>query len=103
MNKTCKTLYNLIEDVVNRPNVTPNNEVLIPIPKSLVDSKEPSVIDFIKRSGQLHKDKNLPIKVKMEPKRTVHDDKVYETINFIFKFTTDIDLDTLRISLGLTR
>ena len=96
MNETIKKLYDLITEVTKRENITPNNEVLIPIPKKLVDDKEPNTIEFIKISGRLHKDKDLPIRVKMEHKRTTYDNNVYETINFVFRFSTDIDLDRLK-------
>ncbi len=101
MNETINKLYDIISEVTKRENITPNNEVLIPIPKELVDRKEPNTVEFIKLSGKLHKDKELPIKVKMEPKRTTYDDKVYETINFVFRFNTDIDLDKLKEKLQI--
>ncbi|WNM50591.1 hypothetical protein Alsa1_CDS0241 [Staphylococcus phage Alsa_1] len=37
----------------------------------------------------------------MQPKKTVHNGKEYETINFIFNFDSDLDLDRLKSKLGL--
>lgn len=101
MNSLLKSVYNSISQVVNRDKVTPNNSTLIPIPKELVDKKDPTITAFIKTAGHIHKDPSIPITVEMQPKKTVHNDKEYETINFIFRFDSDLDLDRLKSKLGL--
>lgn len=101
MNKMLTSLYKSIMNTVEREHLTPDNEILIPIPKVQVDEKKPEVVEFIKTVGKIDRNNKLPINVKIEPKRTKYMDKEYETINFIFKFDTNMDTETLKEMLGV--
>lgn len=103
MNKLNLGLYKLISNVVKREHVTPDNEVLIPIPKEQIDNKEDKAVRFVKKSGEINRDSELPIRVKIEPVRTKHKEKTYETINIIFKFDSQLDLNKLRTKLNIPK
>ncbi len=100
-NKMIIGLYKAIKKKLEQEHVTPDNQVLIPVPKEYVDNKEQNTVEFIKKVGKLGRDNDIPIEVDIEPKRTKHQGKTYETVNFVIKFDLELDLEKLEKELNV--